>query len=167
MCNRPKTILKSGEKEHLIVLKADWEGFFHLWLLLDDYDWQNLPQTYPSGHGYQILQFPPVALGTESIKIAPTIIKNIEFDFRFQFENWPLMANLNLTNQETVCLFDNSTDIFPIGSRQERSLSQYSLNGITYEVLEDEPLDTYWETKRYCEDNGYQACFQNLFSCPM
>ena len=81
---------------------------------------------------------------------------------------WPKTLSLqstNLTNKETICLFDNSTDIFPIGSRQERRLSQFSLNGITYEVLEDERLDTYWEAKRYCENNGYQACFQHLISC--
>lgn len=158
--NLPLTIVKSGETEHLIVIRADWEGFFNLWLLLEDYDWHRLDQRYPAGQGYKILRFPPVIIGEESVNIVPSIIKDVEADFRFQFEKWPITVNLNLTNKETVGLFDNSTDIFPIGSTQERRLSQYSVDGITYEILENEPLDTYWQTKRYCEDNGYQENFQ-------
>ena len=56
-------VLKSDDTEHLMVIRADWEGFFHLWKLTDDYDWIHLTQTYPAGQGYKILRFPSVILG--------------------------------------------------------------------------------------------------------
>ena len=94
------------------------------------------------------------------MNIIPSVIKDVEPNFKFTFEKWPMTDNLNLTLKETFKIFDNSSKIFQIGSTQERRLSQYSVNGITYEILEDEPLDTYWNTKKYCEDNGYQEIFK-------
>lgn len=47
----------------LMVIRADWRGFFHLWQLTDDYDWTYLTQTYPAGQGYKMLRFPSVILG--------------------------------------------------------------------------------------------------------
>ena len=56
-------VLKSDKTEHLMVIRADWRGFFHLWQLTDDYDWTYLTQTYPAAQGYKILRFPSVILG--------------------------------------------------------------------------------------------------------
>ena len=65
-------VLKSDDTEHLMVIRADWEGFFHLWQLTDDYDWLHLTQTYPAGQGYKILRFPSVILGSFSLSRIPT-----------------------------------------------------------------------------------------------
>ena len=97
------------------------------------------------------------------MNIIPSVIKDVEPNFEFTFEKWPLTDSLNLTSRETFKLFDKSSEIFQIGSTQERRLSQYSVDGITYEILEDEPLDTYGNTKKYCEDNGYQEIFYKKF----